>query len=207
MRRPKCIVQYRTDVSHVFGLVSVFLLSKASRLIRPCRGPAQSSAHRRCFNAVANRYAVARRQNHIGPCFDFGPRDRPHSSFPSPSCRGGWRADKAHGLDRQAGDGTACGRALGVKRHAPRLAARQRGIFGLRLNQRSGRTRSYMSLVGLFPRPPVGQACVIACPQVPPPVPALRTPPEGAPRLWIGMGPSIITLSVKSTAISLMVNE
>jgi len=26
------------------------------------------------------------------------------------SRRGGWRADKAHGLDRQAGGGTACGR-------------------------------------------------------------------------------------------------
>src|SRR5712671_6044286 len=41
---------------------------------------------------------------------------------PSPSRRGGWRADKAHGLDRQAGGGTACGRALGVKRHALRRA-------------------------------------------------------------------------------------
>src|SRR4051812_15947320 len=67
----------------------------------------------------------------------------------SPSRRGGWRADKAHGLDRQAGGGTACGRALGVKRHAPRLAARQRGIFGLRLSQRSGRTRSSVFLAGL----------------------------------------------------------
>jgi len=62
--------------------------------------------------------------------------------------RGGWRADKAHGLGRQAGGGTACGRALGVTHHAPRLAARQRGIFGLRLSQRSGRTRVYLSLAG-----------------------------------------------------------
>jgi hypothetical protein len=37
-----------------------------------------------------------------------------------------------------------------------------------------------VSLVGFFPRPPVGQACVDARPQVPPPIPALRTPPEGA---------------------------
>src|SRR5215510_14736564 len=65
-----------------------------------------------------------------------------------PSLRGGWRADKAHGLDRQAGGGTACGRALGVKRHAPHLAARQCGIFGLRLSQRSGHTRSCLSLAG-----------------------------------------------------------
>jgi hypothetical protein len=49
----------------------------------------------------------------------------------------------------KAGGGTACGRALGVKRHAPRLAARQRGIFGLRLSQRSGRARSCLSLAGL----------------------------------------------------------
>src|SRR5215510_15425610 len=73
----------------------------------------------------------------ISPCFGFGPGDRPHSSLITPpSLRGGWRADKAHGLERQAGDGTAFSRALGVKRHAPRLAARQRGIFGLRLSQR-----------------------------------------------------------------------
>src|SRR3954447_25955967 len=39
-------------------------------------------------------------------------------------------------------------RALGVKRHAPRLAARQRGIFGLRLSQRSGHARSSLSLAG-----------------------------------------------------------
>jgi hypothetical protein len=70
----------------------------------------------------------------------------PFSSIPS--VRGGWRADKAHGLDRQTGDGTACGRALGVKHHAPRLAARQRGIFGLRLSQRSGHARSSVSLTG-----------------------------------------------------------
>jgi hypothetical protein len=39
---------------------------------------------------------------------------------------------------------------------------------------------------GLIPRPPVGQACVIACPQVPLPVPALRTPPETPLVEWIG---------------------
>ena len=92
---------------------------------------------------------IADRQKEISPCFGFGPGDRPHSSLAHlPRLRGGWRADKAHGLDRQAEGGSACGRALGVKRHAPRLAARQRGIFGLRLSQRSGRTRSYLSLEG-----------------------------------------------------------
>src|SRR6266850_537263 len=66
-----------------------------------------------------------------------------------PLIRGGWRADKALGLDRQARGWLGLRRALGVKRHAPRLAARQRGIFGLRLSQRSGRTRSSVSLEGL----------------------------------------------------------
>src|SRR5262245_10932033 len=56
--------------------------------------------------------SVGGRQKEISPCFGFGPGDRPHSSLITPpSLRGGWRADKAHGLDRQAGDGTACGRA------------------------------------------------------------------------------------------------
>jgi hypothetical protein len=89
--------------------------------------------------------------NDIGPCLALGQGIAlipSRSSSSSPSIRGGWRADKAHGLDRQAGDGTACGRALGVKRHAPRLAARQRGIFGLRLSQRSGHARSSLSLEG-----------------------------------------------------------
>jgi hypothetical protein len=89
---------------------------------------------------------IADRQKKISPCFGSGPGDRPHSSFSPPSKSRGWRADKAHGLDRQARSWPDLQRALGVKRHAPRLAARQRGIFGLRLNQRSGRTRSYLSL-------------------------------------------------------------
>jgi hypothetical protein len=65
-----------------------------------------------------------------------------------PRNRGRWRADKAHGPDC-SGRVSGLRRTKGVKRHAPRLAARQRGIFGLRLSQRSGRTRSSMSLAGL----------------------------------------------------------
>jgi hypothetical protein len=45
---------------------------------------------------------IAASQTDTGPCFGFGPGDRPHSSSSPPSYRGGWRADKALGLDRQA---------------------------------------------------------------------------------------------------------
>jgi hypothetical protein len=69
---------------------------------------------------------------------------------------------------------------LGVQRHAPRLAARQRGIFGLRLNQRSGRARSYVSLEGFSRGRPWVRFASTPRPQVPLPIPALRTPPEGA---------------------------
>src|SRR5712672_4200617 len=91
-----------------------------------------------------------------------------------PSGRGGWRADKAHGLDRQAGGGTACGRALGVKRHAPRLAARQRGIFGLRLSQRSGRTRSSVSLEGFSRGRPWVRLAYVPARRLPLPITALK---------------------------------
>src|SRR5712672_328931 len=73
-----------------------------------------------------------------------------------PSGRGGWRADKAHGLDRQAGCGTARGRALGVKRHAPRLAARQRASSAY-ASSTVGPTRSCLSLDGVARASPVGR--------------------------------------------------
>jgi hypothetical protein len=66
------------------------------------------------------------------------------------------------GLDRQA-EGLVRFPGLGVKHHAQRPAVRQRGIFGLRLSQQSGRTRSYVSLAGEAAR---GSACVSARPQV-----------------------------------------
>jgi hypothetical protein len=89
--------------------------------------------------------------------------------------------------DRQTGNGTACGRALGVNRHAPRLAARQRGIFGLRLDQRSGRPRSCLSLEGFSRGRPWARSTSLPARRLPLPVPALRTPPEGAPRSWNGI--------------------
>src|SRR5499427_6557977 len=64
------------------------------------------------------------RQNKSAPVCGSGPGGRPHSSlFRLPRDRGGWRADKALPGLLQAG------MVLGVKRHAPRLAARQRGIL------------------------------------------------------------------------------
>jgi hypothetical protein len=123
-----------------------------------------------------------------------------------PLIRGGWRADKALGLDRQARGWLGLRRALGVKRHAPRLAARQRGIFGLRLSQRSGRTRSSLSLAGWSRgRPWIRLASTPArrCRSRSPPCERLRKAPL---ETRIGMGGSIITLQVKSTIISLLVN-
>src|SRR5882724_9223755 len=71
-------------------------------------------------------------------------------------------------------------RTMGVKRHAPRLVARQRGIFGLRLRQRSGRTRSYMSLAGWSRGRPWVRFAWTPARRLPLPVPALKTPHENA---------------------------
>src|SRR5262245_45326385 len=86
--------------------------------------------------------------NDISPCFGFGPGDRPHSSLIRlPHFEGDGAPTRRTAWIARPEVGTACGRAW-AKRHAPRLAARQRGIFGLRLSQRSGRTRSSVSLEG-----------------------------------------------------------
>ena len=63
------------------------------------------------------------------PLFRLWARGSPFIlSFRFPSRRGGRRADKAHGPD-YSGRVSGLLRTLGVKRHAPRLAARQRGIL------------------------------------------------------------------------------
>jgi hypothetical protein len=122
-----------------------------------------------CQRVVGGRLQKA---NEIGPCFGFGPGDRPHSSLSSVSLTSRGMARRQGARPGAPGRRLARStRALGVKRHAPRLAARQRGIFGLRLNQLSGRARSCVSLAGCLPRPPVGQDCVNACPQVAAPAP------------------------------------
>ena len=112
-------------------------------------------------------------QNNIGPCLRLWARGSPaFRFFRLPRDRGGWRADKAHGLDRQAGmPGSRPG--LGVKRHAPRLAARQRGIFGLRLI--SGRAApGAVCPWRVVPEPARGSGVRPPRPQVSLPFPALQ---------------------------------
>src|SRR5215470_9987203 len=67
---------------------------------------------------------IALTQKKIVPCLRLWARGSPaFPLFRLPRDRGGWRADKAlPGLLQAWSD-------LGVKRHAPRLAARQRGIL------------------------------------------------------------------------------
>ena len=92
------------------------------------------------------------------------------SFLPSPSLRGRWRADKAHGLDRQAGGGPLCD---GPGREASRPAPCGAPTRHLRLTPQSaiGPHQELFVPGGLIPRPPVGQACVSARPQVAAPVP------------------------------------
>src|SRR5215470_5951929 len=79
------------------------------------------------------------------------------------------------------------------------------GIFGLTPYQRWGRTRSCLSLAGCSRgRPWVKVASTLPAGALP--LPALRTPPEGAPRRVDRDGRSIITLQVKSRTFSPTVN-
>jgi hypothetical protein len=54
-------------------------------------------------------------------------------------------------------------------------------------HQRSGRTRSCLSLEGFSRARPWVRGAYVPARRLPLPLPALRTPPEGAPRTWIGM--------------------
>src|SRR5262245_51572964 len=76
-------------------------------------------------------------------------------------------------------------RALGVKRHAPRLAARQRGILAFVPLTVVGPGRVVVPDEAARAPPGVGR-CVLPRSQVPLPFPAYRTPPEGA--LVLGSG-------------------
>jgi hypothetical protein len=165
-----------------------------------------SSKFRVCWYALPKPPSVRLRQTISAPVHALGQGSPSFLSSHLPRNRGGWRADKAHGLDRQAGGWHGLRPGLGVKRHAPRLAARQRGIFGLRLNQRSGRTRSSVSLAGLSRgRPWVRIALVLArrCRSRSPLSRRLMKTPSSTDR----DGRSIITLTVKSRPISLVVNS
>src|SRR5262249_55218940 len=124
----------------------------------------------------------------IGPCFGSGPGVARIPLLPSPSqARGMARRQGAWPGLRQTGPGVRSSRAgperraLGVKRHAPRLAARQRGIFAFRRLTVVGPGRLLVAGEAARARPG-DEGCVGLRPQVPLPFPAYRTPPEGAPR-------------------------
>src|SRR5215467_2985974 len=76
-------------------------------------------------------------------------------------------------------------RALGVKRHAPRLAARQRGILAFMPLTVVGPGRLLVAGEAARVRPG-DESCVSLRSQVPRPLPALKTPHENAPRRWTG---------------------
>jgi hypothetical protein len=103
----------------------------------------------------------------------------PLSLFRLPRLRGGWRANKAHGPD-------CSGRESGLRRTMGRETSRPAPCGAptrhLRLTPQSaiGPHQELCVPGGFLPRPPVGQACVNACPQVPLPIPALKTPHENA---------------------------
>jgi hypothetical protein len=147
---------------------------------------------------------------HVGPRLRLWARGSP--SFlkalllPSPSRRGGWRAAKAHGLDRQAGGGTACGRAWACN-GTPRA-----------LRRANAASSAYASVSD---RAAPGAVCPWkVCPDAARGSGLRNHPPAGCrsrsplsrrlmktPSTMDRDGPSIITLPVKSTAISLLVNE
>src|SRR5499427_5246902 len=89
---------------------------------------------------------------------------------------------------------------LGVKRHALRLAARQRGILAFMPLTVVGPGRLLVADEAARVRPG-DESCVSLRSQVPLPFPAYRTPPEGAPRNLDRDEPKITTLSVKSSDI------
>ena len=151
----------RTDI-HVG-----FALSKLSRSVSFCQ------------NLSRRAHLIAKGQKETGPCFSSGPGDRPHSSFFISLKSRGMAHRQSAGLDRQA-EGLVRFPGLGVKHHAQRPAVRQRGIFGLRLSQRSGRARSCLSLAGFSRgRPWVGLR-ERAPASLPLPFPALTRPRENA---------------------------
>ena len=78
-------------------------------------------------------------------------------------------------------------RALGVKRHAPRLAARQRGILAFMPLTVVGPGRLLVAGEAARVRPG-DEDCVSLRSQVPLPFPAFKTPHECALVEWIGMG-------------------
>jgi len=146
----------------------------------------------------------------IGPCLRLWARGSPSflkaPLLPSPSRRGGWRAAKAHGLDRQAGGGTACGRAwaCNVTPHALRRANAASSAYASVSDRAAPGAMCPWRVIpeaargsGLRKCPPAG------CRSRSPLSRRLMKTPSTMDR----DGGSIITLPVKSTAISLLVKE
>ena len=156
--------------------------------------------------------ALALSQKDIGPCSVAGPGGCPQSlPFAPPKYRGGWRADKAHGLDYSRPAREFRGSRAspdtpgpGVKRH-PRALRRATEHLRAYALPTVGPHQELFVPGGLFPRSPVGEVAS-ALPAGALPLPALRTSPEDAPRRVDRDRLSIITLQVKSRIISLMVN-
>src|SRR5260221_14224777 len=122
------------------------------RLIRPSTSLVSYCQNSRGWFRFAKIYhderrPVAKSRKEIRPCLRAsGQRIALIPLLSPPSHRGRWRAEKA--LAWTGRRLTRC-REPGHETSRPRLAARQRGILGLRLNRRSGHARSSLSLAGV----------------------------------------------------------
>src|SRR5262249_27149612 len=120
--------------------------------------------------------------------------------LPSPSTRGGWRADKAHGLDRQAGDGTACGRPW-ARSGTPRALRRANAASSAYASVSDRAAPGAVCPWQVFPEAARGSDCVTARPQGAAPDPRLANASGRRPSNLDRDELNIITLSVKSTTI------
>ena len=130
----------------------------------------------------------------------FGPGGRPHSSLPSPSKRGGRRADRAHCPD-YSGRVVRIAPDDGRETSRPAPCGAPTRHLGLYAFDR-GRTGPTPSGRRGCPSTARGRGCVSHRSQVPLPFPACKTPPEGAPRRVDRDGFNIDMLLVKSSNIS-----
>jgi hypothetical protein len=148
-------------------------------------------SHGLCLGNAHGHARVIKRIS--SPVCGFGPGGRPRLLSSPPSKIEGMTRHKAHGPGCPwTGPGVRVSRAsperraLGVKRHAPRLAARQRGILAFMPLTVVGPGR--LLVAGEAARGPPGvEGCVLPRSRVPLPFPACKTPHECAPRTRIGM--------------------
>src|SRR4029450_12632524 len=147
-------------------------------------------------------------QKKIGPCLRLWARGSPSFLFfRLPRNRGGRRATRRMtqvALDRSGSawlpDGPGSpGPGRETSRPAPCGApTRHLGLYAFD----RGRTGPAPSGRRGCPSTARGRGCVLHRSQVPLPVPAVKTPPEGAPRRVDRDGRNITTLKVKSSTIS-----